>query len=54
MGHHTLPSQVSDGPAQDGRSLRDQEAVRNAGLPAGGITCQDKAQEKLACGPVPE
>lgn len=53
-GHHALPAWASSEAVRDTCSLGDQEAVRNAGVSAAGITCQDKAQEKLACVRVPE
>lgn len=53
-GHHTVPSWASSDVVHDSRSLRDKGAGRSPGLPAGGITCQGKAREKLTCGPAPD
>jgi len=36
------------------RTPEGSRDCKKCGVAAGGITCQDKAQEKLACGPVPD
>lgn len=53
-GHHTVPSWARSDVVHDSRSPRDNEAGRSPGLPAGDITCQGKAREKLTCGPAPD